>query len=173
MSQVTGFPPVIEPGARVLILGSMPVVKSLEMNQYYALPHNAFWKIMGDLFDASQDLAYAERLKVIASHHIGLWDVLENCYRPGSLDSAIETASARPNDFKKFFRRYSTIRHVFFNGKKASDIFFRRVLPDIEQEFGEMSYRVLPSTSPAHASMSYEQKLKKWSALEPALKRPD
>jgi hypoxanthine-DNA glycosylase len=173
MSRVSGFPPVVEQNARILILGSMPGRASLEAEQYYALPRNAFWRIMGDLFDAGLDLPYTARLKKIVENRVALWDVLESCYRPGSLDSAIDTASARPNDFEKFFRRHSKTRHVFFNGKKAADIYMRRVLPVIGDKFVEMTYRTLPSTSPAHASMSYAEKLEKWSLLIRAASQTD
>lgn len=165
MSRVSGFSPVVEQSARILILGSMPGRVSLEKQQYYALPRNAFWRIMGDLFDAGLDLPYTVRLKKLKENHVGLWDVLENCYRPGSLDSAIDVASARPNDFRNFFRSHSKIKSVFFNGKKAADIYRRRVLMGIDDAYADMDYRTLPSTSPAHAAMSYTEKLKKWSAI--------
>lgn len=165
MSRVSGFPPVVERSARILILGSMPGRASLEAGQYYALPQNAFWRIMGDLFGAGLDLPYTARLKKIVENRIGLWDVLENCYRPGSLDSAIDMASAHPNDFEKFYRSHSNIESVFFNGKKAAAIYRRQVLTDIGDAYADMDYRTLPSTSPAHAAMSYTEKLKEWSAI--------
>jgi TDG/mug DNA glycosylase family protein len=165
MSRVSGFSPVVEQGARILILGSMPGRASLDKKQYYALPQNAFWRIMGDLFDAGLNSPYAMRLERITDNHIGLWDVLENCHRPGSLDSAIDMASARPNDFEQFFRCHSNIEHVFFNGKKAADIYRRLVLTSIGDTCTDMKYRTLPSTSPAHAAMAYAEKLKQWSAI--------
>jgi TDG/mug DNA glycosylase family protein len=169
VSEVTGFPAVAGDGARVLILGSMPGVASLEKNQYYALPQNSFWRIMGDLFGAGIDLPYAERLRMLVRHGIVLWDVLETCQRPGSLDSSIKLATARPNDFQFLFLEHATIRRVFFNGRKAADIFSKKVLPTLDSEFGEKVYQTLPSTSPAHASMTYAQKLKSWSAIAQAL----
>ncbi len=165
MSQVRGFPPVAKTDARVLILGSMPSVASLEKNEYYGLPQNVFWRIMGDLFGAGRDLPYAERLEKMVGHRIALWDVLETCYRPGSLDSAIDSASAEPNDFRSLFQNHATISRVFFNGRKASDLYMRRVLPTIKEDFSDKIYRTLPSTSPAHASMPYDQKLDKWSVV--------
>jgi TDG/mug DNA glycosylase family protein len=169
VSEVTGFPAVAGDGARVLILGSMPGVASLEKNQYYALPQNAFWRIMGELFGAGIDLPYADRLQTLVSHRIVLWDVLETCQRPGSLDSSIKLATARPNDFQCLFREHATIRWVFFNGQKAADIFSKKVLPTLGPEFGEKVYQTLPSTSPAHASMTYAQKLKIWSTIARSL----
>jgi hypoxanthine-DNA glycosylase len=165
MSRVSGFPPVVKQGARILILGSMPGRASLDKKQYYALPQNAFWRIMGDFFDAGLNSPYTVRLERINENHIGLWDVLENCHRQGSLDSAIEMASARANDFERFFRRHSGIEHVFFNGKKAAEIYRRLVLTSIGDTCPGINYRTLPSTSPAHAAMSYAEKLKQWSAI--------
>lgn len=165
MARVTGFPPVIEQNARILILGSMPGRASLEKEQYYALPRNAFWRLMGDLFGAGPDLPYTARLKLIAKSGVGLWDVLESCHRQGSLDSSIDTATVRPNDFESIFRCNAGIRHVFFNGRKAADIYMRQVLPKVGEEFVDMIYRTLPSTSPAHASRSYAEKLEEWSVI--------
>lgn len=169
MSQVTGFPPVIDQRARVLVLGSMPGRVSLLEGQYYAMPRNAFWRIMGDLFGAGPELPYEDRLEALGRNRIALWDVLESCYRPGSLDSSIDSSSARPNDFENFIARYPEIRHLFFNGRKAEDIFMRAVFPRFEQKFPGKFYRALPSTSPAHAAMTYAEKLNQWSAVAAAL----
>lgn len=167
MNAVSGFPPVVGLRPRVLILGSMPGVASLERRQYYAHPRNAYWRIMGDLFDAGDDLPYPRRLEALSSNDIALWDVLASCYRPGSLDSNIDAAGAQPNDFADLFKRHATIRHVFFNGRKAADVFRRRVAPILADD--DLEYRTLPSTSPAHASRTYEQKLLEWSAVRDAL----
>lgn len=169
MSHVTGFPPVVDLHARALILGSMPGRASLEENQYYAMPRNVFWRIMGDLFGAGPGLPYRDRLKAMLNSRIALWDVLESCYRPGSLDSSIDPSSARSNDFENLFDRYPTIRHVFFNGRKAADIYMREVLPIVEKKCSKKSYRALPSTSPAHAAMPYAEKLEEWSVVASVL----
>jgi hypoxanthine-DNA glycosylase len=150
----------------------MPGVASLEKNEYYALPRNAFWRIMGDLFDADPGLLYSERLKKMTGRGIALWDVLETCHRPGSLDSAIEASTARPNDFATLFRENLSIRHVFFNGRKAADLYMRCVFQKLSTDVKEKSYLTLPSTSPAHASMSYAEKLEKWSVVARAIADP-
>ncbi|HHQ14764.1 MAG TPA: DNA-deoxyinosine glycosylase [Chromatiales bacterium] len=165
MARVTGFGPVADQRARVLILGSMPGVASLQACQYYALPRNAFWPIMGRLFGAGADLPYEQRLQALKDQRIALWDVLAQCDRPGSLDSAIDMKTARPNDFKSLFRRYRSIRHVVFNGAKAADLYRRRVLPQVQLEAPYLTYTRLPSTSPAMASLDFEQKLEAWSVL--------
>ena len=109
MSQVSGFPPVAEASARVLILGSMPGIASLEKNEYYALPRNAFWRVMGDLFGAGAELTYEEKLQTLSSRGIALWDVLKTCYRPGSLDSSIVASSMELNDFTAIYRSHTMI----------------------------------------------------------------
>src|SRR5690554_3614325 len=89
------LPPVVGTRPRTLILGSLPGRKSLEMQQYYAHPQNAFWKIVAQLFGAPSSLPYGRRVKILTDHHIALWDVLAAAERPGSLDSSIIHATAR------------------------------------------------------------------------------
>ncbi|MGI9343756.1 MAG: DNA-deoxyinosine glycosylase [Gammaproteobacteria bacterium] len=174
MSRVSGFPPITGPEPRVLILGSMPGVASLEQTQYYAHPRNAYWRIMGELFDAGPELKYGDRLDVLVARGIALWDVLESCDRPGSLDSNIRGATARPNDFAALFADRPSIGHVFFNGKTAAAMFRRKVLPELPDgdESEQRAYATLPSTSPAMAALSFEQKLEQWSAVRAVLE-PD
>lgn len=170
LSQVSGFPPVVGARPRVLILGSMPGKASLERQQYYAHPRNAYWPIMGALFGAGPDLPYAKRLSRLTDCGIVLWDVLENCFRPGSLDASIMDKTALPNDFASFFVAHDTIRHVFFNGRKAAEVFRRKVLPDLGGAIDAIELRTLPSTSPAHASRSYQEKLREWSIVRDVLR---
>jgi TDG/mug DNA glycosylase family protein len=158
-----GFAPVARADARLLILGSMPGVASLEATQYYAFPRNAFWKIMGDLFATGPQLDYRSRLQKLMTHHIALWDVIEACKRPGSLDSAISKDSMTTNDFIGFFESHPQITHVCFNGQKAAGLFKKKVTPTLT---GHYEYLTLPSTSPAYAAKSYAAKLEAWSALK-------
>jgi hypoxanthine-DNA glycosylase len=159
-----GFPPVADGQARVLVLGSLPGRKSLELHQYYAQPHNAFWKIMGVLFGAEPRLPYDARLARLRAHQVALWDVLAAGEREGSLDSAIVPASIVVNDFAAFFARYRRIRLVCFNGGTAAELFRRKVVADLAPEWAALETRALPSTSPAYASLRFEQKLAQWSA---------
>lgn len=155
------FAPVSNADARGLILGSMPGKISLELNQYYALPQNAFWKIMGELVGAYQYLPYEKRLCVLKSSGIALWDVLASCERgESSLDSHIRNESA--NDFASFFARHPRITQVFFNGSKAEQCFKKFVQGT--QTLPPLKFHRLPSTSPAHAGMRYEDKLQVWQA---------
>lgn len=158
---IKSFDPVTDSGARLLILGSMPGEASLRAGQYYAQPRNQFWKIMGALIGAGPDLDYQARLQKLKDHRIALWDVLHSCRRTGSLDSAI--ADERANDFPAFFARHLHITHVFFNGVKAMQSFRCHAMPFLQGR--DLRYTRLPSTSPAHASMSYEQKLAEWQAI--------
>jgi len=161
--QLQGFAPLARTDARTLILGSMPSVASLDAHQYYAFPRNVFWRIMGDLFHAGPELDYHLRLPILASNHIALWDVIQTCQRPGSLDSAIVSASMISNDFNRFFVRHQHIRQVFFNGQKAATLFKKEVLPNLQ---GDFEYLTLPSTSPAHATKNYAAKLEAWAVIK-------
>ena len=160
MSRAHSFAPLENTDAVILILGSMPGKASLAAGQYYAHPRNSFWPIMGELFGARPGLPYAERLQVLKSSGIALWDVIASCTRQNSLDSRIEPASVVPNDFESFFRSHPAIRQVFFNGAKAEQCFRRHVRPSLKQQ--ALHCRRLPSTSPAHAGMSYPEKLNAW-----------
>jgi TDG/mug DNA glycosylase family protein len=159
------FAPIARHDAHTLILGSLPGRKSLEMRQYYAHPQNAFWKLMAQVFDAAPLANYPQRRQLLIRNHIALWDVLEAAERPGSLDSSIVHSSARANDFRAFFRRHPKIRRVFFNGRKSEEIYRRRVLPALAADFPYIRYEGLPSTSPAHAGMSFARKLARWRAI--------
>jgi double-stranded uracil-DNA glycosylase len=159
------FPPIARRDAKVLILGSLPGRRSLEMRQYYAHPQNAFWKLMAAIFDAEPTSNYAARKRLLARNGIALWDVFATAERPGSLDSSIVHDTAEANDFRRFFRRHPHIRRVFFNGRKSEEVFRQRVLPLIADEFPDITYTGLPSTSPAHAGMSFAKKLARWRSI--------
>jgi hypoxanthine-DNA glycosylase len=162
----TGFPPIANANSRLLILGSMPGVMSLQEQQYYAQPRNAFWPIMGELFGATTDLDYRLRLQKLTDAGIALWDVLRSCERAGSLDANIDMQTAQTNDFIGFFSAHTQIDRVFFNGATAARIFERQVSAEIETAgVGPVELTRLPSTSPAHAAMRYPEKLRRWSVL--------
>jgi len=158
----TGLPPVVDGRTRVLVLGSMPGEVSLQMLQYYAHPRNAFWRIMSDLIEFDVHADYTSRLQGLLSAGIGLWDVLRNCDRPGSLDSAIERDSMEVNDFEALFAEHPDITRVFFNGAKAEHVFLRLVAPVLNLP---VECTRLPSTSPTHAAMPYSAKLQVWRAV--------
>lgn len=163
MSDARGFPPLAEAGARALILGSMPGQASLAAQQYYAHPRNAFWPIMGACLGFAADLPYAERTAAVTRAGIAVWDVLAACRRPGSLDADIAPESIVANDFPGFFAVYGEIRHVGFNGGTAESCFRRHVLPGLSPAVRErLTLQRLPSTSPAHAALRFDDKCAVW-----------
>jgi TDG/mug DNA glycosylase family protein len=165
-SKSRGFPPIAAPGARVLILGSLPGQASLAAHQYYAQPHNAFWRIMGELFDAGLDVPYPERVERLRASGVALWDVCKAAVRPGSLDASIDLKTVVTNDFERFFRAHPGIVHVCVNGGTAHRLYVRRVQPILPEPLSSLPLHLLPSTSPAHASLRFAQKLARWRLLE-------
>lgn len=157
----TGFPPIARGDARVLILGSLPSQASLTAHEYYAHPQNAFWRIMRELTGA--DGSYAERCEALQASGIAVWDVLARSVRPGSMDANIQLASAVPNDFPTFFAEHAGLRLVCFNGRKSEQMFHRFV--QLPGAFSRLRFESLPSTSPAHASLSIEEKLHTWRGI--------
>jgi TDG/mug DNA glycosylase family protein len=168
-TKCAGFPPIAAADARVLVLGSMPSVASLARGQYYGHERNAFWPIMGRLFGARPELPYERRKQILCDHAVAVWDVLRECYREGSLDTAIRAESEAANDFATFFAEHPHIGEIFFNGGKAEAAFARHVLPIVAGLGREFRYARLPSTSPAHAGRTFDEKLAAWQAVARAL----
>ena len=152
--EAKSFPYSADENARVLILGSMPGAESLRLQQYYAYRHNAFWRIMGEIYGFSPELPYPERLAKLRENGVALWDVLAECVRPGSLDSAIR--APRPNDVPGLVKKLPKLERILCNGG-ASRSFLRRFFPELDA-------RQLPSTSPAAARFTYAEKLARWRA---------
>lgn len=167
----SGFAAVSSATARVLILGSLPGRVSLEMQQYYAQPRNAFWYLMGQQFSFRADSSYRNRLAELKKNRIALWDVCASAHRPGSLDAAIDLATVRPNDFASFFSSHRAVGTVFFNGRKAESLYRLLVLPNLPADLRPLTYTLLPSSSPAHASLSLATKLSCWSSVRRAIER--
>lgn len=159
------FPPAAAKGVRVLVLGSMPGVESLRQQQYYAHPRNAFWPIMGKLFGFSPALPYEQRLEELNRAGVALWDSLGGCERSGSLDSNIREPV--PNDIPGLLKKYPAIHAIFCNGA-ASYQFLKKYHGAL---FGrsDLAIRQMPSTSPAAAMYSFEQKLQQWTAVKKAV----
>ena len=163
MAEIYSFAPIVGAKAQVLILGSMPGKASLAAGQYYAHPRNQFWPILGELIGAYPDLDYAERITLLINRRIAVWDVLRSCYRSSSLDSDIEKSSMVSNDFGWLLQTYPEINRIFFNGATAEQTFRRQVLPSLPCP--PKILQRLPSTSPAHAGMSLQQKLDHWRSI--------
>jgi hypoxanthine-DNA glycosylase len=165
MTLLTGFEPVIKDNCRVLILGSMPGVASLQKQQYYAHPRNAFWPILNELLNIDKSMIYEESCSLLNSRGVAVWDVLKACKRSGSLDSNIESLSENANDFEKLFTEYKTVRAIFFNGGTAEKLYKKHVSSLEGSKHPGLVYHRLPSSSPAYAAMSYKEKLKRWRKI--------
>lgn len=163
MTAHKSFPFISAPNARVLILGTLPGAESLAKRQYYAKSQNSFWRIMSELFEFPRDLEYEKRLARLKVNGVALWDVCATARRTGSLDIAIKDAVA--NDFADFYRRHPGIELIAFNGAKAADLYRRLVLNSLPPDLQAIQTVTLPSTSPAHASMTFAAKLKRWRAI--------
>jgi len=163
-----GFPAVSAVDARVLVLGSLPGARSIAEQQYYAHPRNAFWPVMRELYGIDGD--YRERCQKLTDRGIALWDVLGSSVRPGSMDADIDVGTAQPNNFATFLDEHRQLRRICFNGRKAEQLFERLVAGLIAGELPERV--VLPSTSPAFASMPFESKLEQWRAALTTARRP-
>lgn len=153
------FLPQINKKSKILILGSIPGIKSLEEQKYYAHPQNRFWKIMG-LLCKSPDLYklnYNDKIKILLKNNFALWDVIKFCKREGSLDSNIQAEI--PNDIKKLLEDYPNVEKICLNGNKAYSA-FKKYFPDLIKKY---SCYKMPSTSPANAKYSLNDLYKEWS----------
>lgn len=164
---LTGLPPVVASDCRVLILGSMPGAASLLAARYYAHPRNRFWPLMAALADVPAEATYGERLVALQRAGIGLWDVIGECRRAGSLDSAIVRGSERANALVPLIVSLGQLRVIAFNGATAASLFRRHVEPHLPELRQPVQRIALPSTSPAHAAMGLEALREAWSVLAP------
>ncbi len=153
--KIEAFPPILEKDSRILILGSMPGIKSLGKQQYYGNPRNQFWKLLANTFGEEEPEGYDAKIQMIKRHHLGLWDVIKHCRRKGSLDIDIKEEAI--NDLKDLLHNHGSIERVLFNGGKAFELFKKHLGFDgFNQEFIK-----LPSSSPANTA-SFDLKLKEW-----------
>ncbi len=159
MSHIKSFPPIANPQATILILGSMPGIASLNAQQYYAHPRNGFWPIMADTYKFDLALPYAVRVNALQKTNVAVWDVLKHCDRIGSLDSAIIQDSVEINDFATFFNTHPHIKTLAFNGAVAEKQFVRNKSKLLEIQ--DKQFVRLPSTSPAH-TMPLNEKRAIW-----------
>ena len=157
-----GFAPILGEAPRILVLGTMPSVASISSQQYYGHPRNSFWWIMSVLCEFDPTISYD--LKVAAAKRAGVavWDVVHSCHRPGSLDSNIDEETLTPNAILPLLSRLNSISMIAFNGQAAHRLFKKYIgLTSLMQEVV-----ILPSTSPANASMKREEKLSHWLTLQ-------
>lgn len=157
MNKCLSFTPQINKKSKILILGSMPGIKSLEMQQYYAHPQNRFWIILGKLCEKDlYNSDYETRIQTLLNNKFALWDVLKYCERDGSLDSNI--TKEIPNNIPNLLNENSQIEKILLNGNKAYTV-FKKYFPELLKQY--KCYK-MPSTSPANARFRLEDLYKIW-----------
>jgi hypoxanthine-DNA glycosylase len=149
------FAPFVNKNSKILILGTMPGEKSLELQEYYGNRGNQFWKLLYTMLDLPLSHNYKEKVQFLIDYGIAVWDVLEYCEREGSLDSRIKNEKA--NNFDAFYLDNPQIKYVFFSSKNAAAYYDKY----IGRSEG-INYEVLPSPSGANASKSFAEKLEVW-----------
>lgn len=155
--RVASFPAVAGRRPKVLILGTLPGVVSLRLTQYYGHPQNKFWDLLGHVLGEDlRSLGYARRLAVLKRRGVALWDVVADAHRPGSMDASIR--NERHNDVPSFIKAHR-VKAVFFNGQAARRLYERRFGPPAVPAF------LLPSSSPAHASVAWAAKARGWRRI--------
>ena len=153
--RIFGFAPIAGPGSKILILGSMPGERSLQVRQYYGHSLNQFWRVLKEVFGTGELRDYQSKKILLRDHGIALWDVVKSCHRRNSADLSIKKAEA--NDIRGFLKDHPGIRHILLNGRAAEKCFIGL--------FGQtvrLPYDYVPSTSPAHASLSFRAKVRLW-----------
>ncbi|MEH7386404.1 DNA-deoxyinosine glycosylase [Bacillus sp. JJ1521] len=168
MERIFGLEPVAGEDTRVLILGSMPSVESLNKQEYYGNKRNHFWKIMFMLFNSHELTNYEDKISFLKEKNIALWDVLYSCHREGSLDSNIK--NEEPNEIEAFVKNHPSLRLIVCNGTKSYQSYKKFIgfnrLPGVE-------IIKLPSTSPVPGkyNKTLEGKLQEWKIIEEYLSR--
>ncbi|MDP2455047.1 MULTISPECIES: DNA-deoxyinosine glycosylase [unclassified Kaistella] len=158
MNRISSFPPLISEDSKVLILGSVPGIKSLEMQEYYAHPQNKFWRILFELFEEEFTTDYSVKIKLLKKYKIGVWDVIDSCDRKGSLDTQIKNENY--HNILKLLEDFPSIKVLFCNGQKSFKTLNKIIPNDLE-----IPIFVLPSTSPAY-TIPYDKKLQEWSVIK-------
>jgi len=164
-----GLPAQVNADCRVLVLGSMPGAVSLQQARYYAHPRNRFWPLMGALCGFDPALEYTQRLHCLLQSGVGVWDVIGQCRRSGSLDAAIERGSEVPNALPALIQGLPGLRAIACNGGAAAAAFRRWVSPALPPLAAALPVLALPSTSPANAAWTLPRLCAAWAPLQPWL----
>lgn len=163
LPELQGLAPLYQANARILILGSMPGQASLDCQQYYGHPRNQLWPLLQQLFGIDASLDYPSRCQQALQAKVALWDVIGLCQRAGSLDSAIVGSSIRFNPLIEFCQQLPALQQIWLNGGKAAQSFrqYQRKQPVLWPD-RTITLHQLPSSSPAHASLTFSEKLQLW-----------
>lgn len=154
----TSFDPISNADTTILILGTMPGDKSLELGEYYGHSRNRFWKIISTITGNYLPLTYSDKKALLLKSKIGIWDVAHKANRKGSLDSAIE--DEEPNYLDNFISRHKNLKVIGFNGTKSQALFDKYFDKKID-----IKYISLPSTSPANTGIDFDSICKPWRQL--------
>ena len=159
-----GFPPAYRHDAKLLILGSLPGKRSIAQSQYYGHPRNIFWQILSSYIGIAADADYANRLQAALDNKIALWDVMASAQRPGSLDSSIDKSSVLVNPITELIATLPQLSTIILNGGAAMRYFKQAGFDELCRSLG-VAVEHLPSTSPAHAALSFEMKSVQWQQV--------
>ena len=151
------FPPLYNSESRILILGSLPSVKSREQMFFYGHPQNRFWKVIAAVFCEPVPEKIPEKKDLLLKHHIALWDVIAECDIAGSSDSSIKNVV--PAELSVILD-HAPIRTIYANGAKAYDLYQKYTYPVTGRDI-----RKLPSTSPANAAWQMDRLKEAWSVI--------
>jgi len=154
----TSFDPVSNDETTILVLGTMPGDKSLELGEYYGHSRNRFWKIISTITKNSLPLTYPDKKELLLKSKIGIWDIVHRANRKGSLDNAI--LDEEPNDIDNFIERHKNLKIIGFNGAKSKALFDKYF-----DEKNDLIYISLPSTSPANTGIDFDSICKLWRQL--------
>ncbi|WP_313173342.1 DNA-deoxyinosine glycosylase [Stenotrophomonas sp.] len=168
-----GLPAQLSTSCRVLVLGSMPGAMSLHESRYYAHPRNRFWPLMAALCGFDAQLPYAQRLQCLQQSGIGLWDVIGQCQRAGSLDTAIVRGSEVPNPIPALLAGLPQLQAIACNGAAAHTAFQRWIAPALPPLAAALPVLALASTSPANAAWSLPRLTGQWQVLQAWLNAPN
>jgi len=164
MTKVHSIEPIIGRNPRIIILGSMPGIISINAIQYYANPRNLFWMVLEDLFGIDINASYEFKVQQVQQLPLIIWDTLKSCHREGSLDSKILSTDLEANDIGALLKRFPTVQAIAFNGGASAKYFDRLVRPQLSKDLNVELFK-MPSTSPANAGMKQQQKLEIWRKL--------
>ena len=151
------FEPFFRADSKILIVGSLPSVKSRENGFYYGHPQNRFWKVLAALTESGTPQTIEEKKTFLLQNHIAIWDVIARCDIIGSSDSSIK--NVMPNDMRVILEK-APIKRIYANGGKSFELYMKYCYPVCKREIVK-----LPSTSPANAAFGMERLCAEWGKI--------